>query len=83
MLAVEVVDLHSVLNVSPQRRIQVNIIINRLEHSAYNALGKSSCIAGEEVDSLTAQYICGKVGISGVPGSGIPLDLSAVLILEK
>ena len=83
MLAVEVVYLHSLAYILPERRIEVDIIINRLEHSAYNALGKSSCIAGEEVDSLTAQYICGKVGISGVPGSGIPLDLSAVFALEE
>ena len=83
MLAVEVIDLHSFAYVLPERSIEVDIIINRLEHSAYNALGKSSCIAGEEVNSLAAQYICGKVGISGVPGSGIPLYLSAVFVLEK
>ena len=51
VLAVEVVDFHSVLNVSPQRRIQVNIIINRLEHSADYALRKRFFVTGEEVNA--------------------------------
>ena len=83
MLAVEVIDLHSFAYVLPERSIEVDIIINRLEHSAYNALGKSSCVAGEEVDAFAAQNICRKVRVYGVPCSGIPLDLSAVFALEE
>ena len=83
VLAVEVVYLHSGLNISPQGIVNVYVFVNRLEHTVDNALGESRSVAGEEIDSFAAQNVCGKVGVTAVPCGSVILYLAAVLALEK
>ena len=82
MLAVEVQQLHCIFCLRPDIGIKVDIIVNGNEHTVYDSLRQIVRIGGEEIYSLTAEDICGKIVVAVIPCGGVPFDRAAVFFLE-
>ena len=82
VLALETEYIHSGSYIVIELAVYIDIIIDGLEHSADDTLGKGAFISLEEVNAFAAENISGKITVTVFPGSRIPLDGSAVLILE-
>ena len=72
-----------ILNVLPEGRRKVDIVVNRYEHTSYSALRESiHIVCREEVNSFAvSDHFC-KLFVAFFPCNVDPFDLSAVFFLK-